>query len=64
MLAMVERGVLESDLSGRFRIKAEPKKGRKQRWVSPDIEKILNDNGVEIDGAGENPTADDHYDQL
>jgi hypothetical protein len=51
-------------LSGRFRIKAEPKKGRKQRWVSPDIEKILNDNGVEIDGAGENPTADDHYDQL
>ena len=64
MLGMAERGILESDLSGRFRIKAEPKKGHKQRWVSPDIEKILNDNGVEIDGAGDGPASDEHYDQL
>ena len=64
LMALAERGVLESDAMGRYRIKPERKKGHKQRWVSPDIEKILNDNGVEIDGAGENPTADDHYDQL
>ena len=64
MFGMVERGILESDLHGRFRIKAEPKKGHKQRWVSPDIEKILTDNGVEIDGAGDGSASDEHYDQL
>jgi hypothetical protein len=64
MLGMMERGILESDLHGRFRIKAEPRKGHKQRWVSPDIEKILNENGVEIEGAEGGLASDDHYDQL
>jgi hypothetical protein len=64
MLGMVERGILESDLNGRFRIKPAPRKGHKQRWVSPDIEKILNENGVEVEGAEGGPASDDHYDQL
>jgi len=64
MMAMVERGILESDLHGRFRLKPERKKGHKQRWVSPDIEKILNENGVKIDGDEGEPLADDHYEQL
>ena len=64
MLGMAERGVLESDLSGRFRIKLEPRKHRKQRWVSPDIEKILKENGVQVESNGTDLGADDYYEQL
>jgi hypothetical protein len=44
---MKDRNVLEGDELGRFRIK--PKKGHKGRWVSPDIEKILRESGVQAD---------------
>jgi hypothetical protein len=49
LLIMVEHGILESDQSGRYRIKPQPKKLRTGRWVSPDISKILKGNGVPID---------------
>jgi hypothetical protein len=45
---MVEHGILESDQSGRYRIKPQPKKLRNGRWVSPDISKILKGNGVPV----------------
>ena len=64
MLAMVERSILEGDAMGRFRVKPERKKNHKQRWVSPDIEKLLKDNGVEVEGAEGGLAADDHYEQL
>jgi hypothetical protein len=64
LTGMAERGVLESDTMGRFRIKPE-KKNHNQRWVSPEIEKILKEKGLAVDGAETNPAADDdHYDQL
>ena len=52
--AMVDNGLLESDLRGLFRVKPERKGGHKQRWVSPDIEEILKEKGVsmDIDDAG------------
>jgi hypothetical protein len=46
---LVENGTLESDQSGRYRIKPQPKKLRTGRWVSPDISKILKGHGVSID---------------
>jgi hypothetical protein len=58
LMAMAERGLLESDAMGRFRIKPEQKKGRKQRWVSPDIEQILKDKGVDVDGSESDPAAE------
>ena len=64
MMSMVESGLLECDLNGRFRVKVERKKGHKQRWVSPDIEKILNNNGIEIDAAEDGQTAGEPDDQL
>jgi len=65
LMGMAERGVLESDAMGRFRIKPERKKGHKQRWVSPEIEKLLKENGVEVEGGTDSGTAsDEHYDQL
>lgn len=58
---MAERGILESDQQGRYRIKPVNRKHKKQ-WVSPDIAKILQESGltVESDGVGE----DEYYENL
>jgi hypothetical protein len=60
---MRERGVLENDTQGRYRIKPVQKKGHGKRWVAPEIAKILSENGVPVEGAGETGT-DEYYDQL
>jgi hypothetical protein len=52
LLRLVENGVLESDSSGRFRVKPENKHDKAHRWVSPDINKILEEGGVETGSAG------------
>lgn len=67
LLRMVERGILESDSTGHFRIKPIPKnKDKDKRWVSPDIAKTLKDSGVEVESAGEESGIgpDEYYDQL
>jgi hypothetical protein len=46
---MVDKGLLERDLSGRYRIKATNKKKHAGRWVSPDIAELLKEKGVEVD---------------
>lgn len=62
---MEERGIVESDILGRFRIKPVPRKKHGQQWVSPDIAKILKESGVAIESAGEGAIGeDDYYDQL
>jgi predicted transcriptional regulator of viral defense system len=63
LMRLAERGVLESDSQGRYRIKPVPKKNKNKRWVSPDIAKILEESGVQIEGASEVGT-DEYYDQL
>lgn len=66
LLRMAERGILESDVQGRFRIKPVAHKKKGGQWVAPDIAKILKESGVEVDAAGvEGEIAeDDYYDQL
>ena len=65
LLRMVERGILESDMQGRYRIKPVPKKKHGKQWVSPDIAKILQESGVaaESEGVGD-IAADEYYEQL
>jgi hypothetical protein len=63
-VAMVDNGLLESDLNGRFRVKPERKKGHKQRWVSPEIEEILKEKGVDIDGDEVEPATDEENSPL
>ena len=63
LLRMAERGILESDNSGRFRIKPVPRKAKHTQWVSPDIAKILQENGVPVEGGSE-IGPDDYYEQL
>ncbi len=58
---MEERGILESDVQGRYRIKPLPSKKRGNKWVAPDIAKILQESGVAVDAAGTDEIATDEY---
>jgi len=61
LLRMAERGVLESDIAGRYRIKPISKKKEKQ-WVSPEIAQLLEESGVKPEESeGEGEIADDEY---
>ncbi|HXC36227.1 MAG TPA: hypothetical protein VNV43_10155 [Candidatus Acidoferrales bacterium] len=61
---MVERGILEINPEGQFRVKPR-KKEKEGKWVSPDIAKILKENGLEVDTAGTTEVeSDDFYEQL
>ncbi|MGD0351578.1 MAG: hypothetical protein ABSB84_14880 [Verrucomicrobiota bacterium] len=63
LVRMAERGILESDIQGRYRVKSVGRKGKNKRWVAPDIAKILQEGGVE--GEGENVLgSDDYYEEL
>ena len=61
---MKDRQILESDIQGRYRIKPVAKKGRKGRWVSPDIKQILQEGGVQVDAEETESSSDEHYEQL
>jgi hypothetical protein len=63
LMRMEERGILQSDLMGRYRIKPLPRKDKNKRWVAPDIAKILQESGVEVEDTAE-VGSDDYYDQL
>ena len=64
LLGLTQRGVLENDAMGRYRIKPAAKKDKGGRWISPDIQKILKENGVEVESQNEETAADEHYEQL
>jgi hypothetical protein len=65
LMRMTERGILESDVQGRYRIKPLPRKKKGTQWVAPDIAKILKESGVEVeDEGGGNIATDEYYEQL
>jgi len=65
LMRMQERGVIESDSLGRYRIKPVARKDKAKRWVSPEIAKILQENGVQPEETGVgNVASDEYYDQL
>jgi len=63
LMRMQERGVLESNGVGQYRIKPVAKKGKGKRWVAPDIAKILQESGVQVEGASETGS-DEYYEKL
>ncbi len=63
LVRMQERGVLENNALGQFRIKPVSKKDKGKRWVAPDIAKILQENGVPVEGGSETGS-DEYYEQL
>jgi hypothetical protein len=65
LMRMEERGILESDIQGRYRIKPLSRKKKGNQWVAPDIAKILKESGVEVeDEGGGNIATDEYYEQL
>src|SRR5277367_415791 len=62
LMRMQERGVLESNSQGQYRIKPVTKKVKGKRWVAPDIAKILQESGVHVEGATES-ASDEYYDK-
>ena len=47
---MVERGILETDSGGHYRVKpvADKSPGKKKQWVSPQIANILKQSGKDF----------------
>ena|SRR5580765_7637921 len=66
LLRMVERGILESDPAGHFRIKPRPEQAQKKKWVSPQIARILKESGKEFEGVTEieESQLDSYYENL
>jgi hypothetical protein len=62
---MVERGILDSDAAGHYRLKPPPNATVMQRWVSPQIANILRNRSKEM---GEivisEDELDNYYDRL
>jgi len=47
---MVEKGLIESDSSGHYRLSPPTKKEPKKKWIAPQIQKILEESGKDFDG--------------
>jgi len=61
---LVEKGILESDSTGHYRLKPRTKKEKLKRWVSPHIQKILEKSGRSFDQTFEIEVDDDATDLL
>jgi hypothetical protein len=67
LLRMEERGILESNVTGQFRIKPVRKiKEKSEGSVSSEVAKLLKESGVEVESAGDDNGLgpDEYYDQL
>lgn len=62
LLRMAERGILESDIAGRYRIKPVPRKKEKE-WVSPEVAAEMEKGGTgpQSEAEPEVEIADDEY---
>ncbi len=65
LLRMIERGILETDVEGSYRLKPMPRKDPQgKRWASPAIAEILKASGKEFDNLLTVEDEDDYYDKL
>jgi hypothetical protein len=58
---MVEKGIIESDSTGHYKLKFRPKSERNVRWVSPQIRKILEKSGKDFEGVFELDKDDEDF---
>jgi hypothetical protein len=65
LLRMVDRGILETDAEGCYRLKPIPQKDIKgKRWASPEIAEILRASGKAFDNLMTSENEDEYYDKL
>jgi hypothetical protein len=58
---MVERGIIESDSTGHYKLKSRPKRERTTRFVSPEIRKILERSGKNFEGVFDIETDEEDF---
>jgi hypothetical protein len=56
---LVEKGILEADATGHYRLIRRAQKEKKKRWVSPHIQKILEKSGKSFEGVFDMEEDDD-----
>src|SRR5262245_32394529 len=59
---LVEKGVIEEDAGGHYRLIPRKKDEKEQKWVSPQIKKILEQSGKTFDVG--NLEDDDEFDEF
>ena len=65
LLAMAERGIVESDAESRYRLKPIPQKEIEgKRWVSPEIANILKKSGKAFNNLITTDDEDEYYGKL
>jgi hypothetical protein len=50
LLRLAEKGVLESDSTGHYRLRPPEKKNDRKRWISPQIKQLLKQSGKDFEG--------------
>jgi len=58
---LVERGIIETDSTGHYRLIQKEKKEKPKKWVSPQIRKILEQSGKDFGGVTEIEDANDDF---
>jgi DNA-binding IclR family transcriptional regulator len=58
---LVERGLVDTDPTGRFCLKPRPKKGGTKRWLSPQVREILQARGKQFDEVLQEAELDEFY---
>ena len=65
LLRMAERGILESNVQGHFRIKPEPKDRQLDpQQVAPAVPKLLHESRAADESEGIGDSVDEYYEQL
>ena len=65
LLRMVERGILETDAEGSYRLKPIPRPETKgKRWVTPEIANLLKGSGKAFTDVITPLDEDEYYDKL
>ena len=49
LIRMLEKGLVEADSTGHYRLPPPEKRDRPKKWVSPQIKKILEQSGKQFD---------------
>jgi hypothetical protein len=49
---LVEAGILETDSTGHYKLKSAPEAKRRKKWISPEIQEILERGGKKIEDEG------------
>ena len=58
---LVEKGYVESDAGGHYRLTPKEKKERAKKWVSPQIKKILEQSGKVFELGDEKEEEDEEF---